>query len=284
MAAELLDGRETAKAIRGEISEAVRLFSEESGRAPSLAVVRLGEDPASVSYAKMISRTCEQVGVRFSPHFLAEADEKEAVELVGGLSADAGIDAIMVQEPLGGGVSREAVIAALDPDKDVDGVHPVNAGRLFQGAGDFLAPATPSGGMELLDRYGIALQGKRAVVVGRSNVVGRPMAMMLMHRNATVTVCHSRTLDLATECRRAELLVAAIGKPGFITADMVSPGAVVVDFGVNFVEGKMVGDVAFDEVSVEAGWITPVPGGTGPMTNLMLMRNVLKAAEQRRRD
>ena len=278
MAAQLLDGREMANRIRDEVKAEVAEFTEKSARSPSLAVVRAGEDPASVSYARMLRRSCEQVGVRFVPHFSAQASEAGLVDLVAELSQSDAVDGIMIQEPLPEGVRREAVISALSPAKDVDGVHPYNAGRLMQDSGDYFAPATPAGGIELLERYEIGIRGKRAVVVGRSNVVGRPMALLLLHRHATVTVCHSRTVDLAEECRRAEILVAAIGRAGLITADMVSPGAVVVDFGVNFVDGQMVGDVEFQPVAEKAGWITPVPGGTGPMTNIMLMRNVLKAA------
>ncbi|MGQ9553083.1 MAG: bifunctional 5,10-methylenetetrahydrofolate dehydrogenase/5,10-methenyltetrahydrofolate cyclohydrolase [Anaerolineae bacterium] len=279
MTAQLLDGRSMANRIRDEIKSEVARFVEQHGRAPSLAVVRAGDDPPSVSYAKMIQKTADQVGIHFAPSFVpVETTEADLVRIVAELSGDDTIDGIMVQEPLPRGISRDAVIAALNPAKDVDGVHPYNVGLLMQGTGEYFPPATPAGGIELLERYGIPLNGKRAVVVGRSNVVGRPMAMLLLHRNATVTICHSRTADLAQECRRAEILVAAIGKAKLIKGDMVAPGAAVVDFGVNFVEGQMVGDVDFAAVSEHAAWITPVPGGTGPMTNVMLMRNVLKAA------
>ncbi|MHB0877912.1 MAG: bifunctional 5,10-methylenetetrahydrofolate dehydrogenase/5,10-methenyltetrahydrofolate cyclohydrolase [Anaerolineae bacterium] len=279
MAALLLDGRTVAAQIRNEIAAAVTAFVEKTSHRPALALVRAGEDPASVSYARMIQRTCGQVGVEFRPTILA-ADTQSAtlVDVVADLSADSGTDGVIIQEPLPHGVDRDAVIAALQPAKDVDGVHPVNAGRLLQGSTGGMAPATPAGGLELLDRYGIALEGAHAVVVGRSNVVGRPMALLLLHRNATVTICHSRTVDLAAECRRAQVLVAATGRAGLISGDMVAPGAVVVDFGVNYVGERMVGDVDFEAAAEKAAWITPVPGGTGPMTNVMLMRNVLKAA------
>lgn len=281
MAAELLDGRKVAAQIREEIKEEVERIKSALGRSPSLVVLRVGEDPASVSYAGMLERTCKQVGVGFIPRCMAESDEASLLDLVRSLSGDDAVDGIIIQEPLPEGIDRDKVIMSLSPDKDVDGVHPYNAGRLMQGTGDFFAPATPSGGIELLNRYGITVQGKRAVVVGRSNVVGRPLALMLMHRNATITVCHSRTADLAAECRRAEILAAATGRAGLITADMISPGTVVVDFGVNFVDGKMVGDVDFAAVAERASWITPVPGGTGPVTNMMLMQNVIKAARRR---
>lgn len=283
MAAQLLDGKEVSARLRGEIREQVAQYTTRSGRTPTLAVVRGGDDPASVSYARMIERSCGQVGIGFTLHHLAAPSEDEIVGLVAQLSDDPNVDGIMVQEPLPAGVSRERVIAALAPDKDVDGVHPLNAGRLMQDAGDYFVPATPAGGIELLERYQVPIRGQRAVVVGRSNVVGRPMALLLLHRHATVTICHSRTADLAKECRRADILVAATGRAGLITADMVREGAVVVDFGVNFVDGKMVGDVDFEAVSEKASLITPVPGGTGPMTNMMLMQNVLKAAQMQSR-
>ena len=281
MRAQLLDGKATAAQMRTETAEQVAALASALGRPPALAVVRVGDDAASVSYARMIERTCGQVGVAFLPHLLATAEEMGVLDLVGSLSASDTIDGIMVQEPLPAGISRDRVIEVLTPAKDVDGVHPLNAGLLLQDAGGPLVPATPAGGVELLERYGIPIRGKHAVVVGRSNVVGRPMALLLLHRHATVTVCHSRTVDLAEHCRRADILVAATGRPGLIRGDMVAEGAAVVDFGVNFVEGKMVGDVDFAGAAERAGWITPVPGGTGPMTNQMLMRNVLQAAQKR---
>ena len=285
MSAQLLDGRSTANQIRDEIKGEVAQFVQQYGRMPSLAVVRVGDDPASVSYARMIQKTAEQVGIRFAPSFVSsETTQADLAQIVAGLSADGLIDGIIVQEPLPRGINRSGIVAALSPAKDVDGVHPINVGLLVQGAGDYLPPATPSGGIELLERHGIPLSGKRAVVVGRSNVVGRPMAILLLHRHATVTICHSRTADLAQECLRAEILVAAIGKARLVTGEMVAPGAVVVDFGVNFEGGQMVGDVDFAAASERAAWITPVPGGTGPMTNVMLMHNVLKAAKLRREE
>ena len=282
MAAQLLDGRSVAGQIRDEVAASASAFIQEKGRTAKLALVRVGEDPASVSYARMIQRSCGQVGIGFDPTILAaETDMAPVLDVLTALSADDGIDGIILQEPLPRGLDRDAAIAAIAPAKDVDGVHPLNAGKLLQGAGEYLAPATPSGGVELLERYGVAIAGQRAVVVGRSNVVGRPMALLLLHRNATVTVCHSRTADLAEECRRAQILVAATGKAGLIQGDMVAPGAAVIDFGVNYVGERMVGDVDFAAASERAGWITPVPGGTGPMTNVMLMRNVVKAARAR---
>jgi methylenetetrahydrofolate dehydrogenase (NADP+)/methenyltetrahydrofolate cyclohydrolase len=202
------------------------------------------------------------------------------VALVRRLSSDPSVHGIMVQEPLPKQVSSEAVLSVLDPGKDVDGVHPINAGRLVQGEGLYFVPATPAGGMEILKRNGVQLKGKRAVVVGRSNIVGKPMAFLLLHQHATVTICHSRTVDLAGVCREADVLCAAVGKAQMIKGDWVKPGAVVIDFGVNFADGKMVGDVDYAAAAEVAGAITPVPGGTGPMTNIMLMLNVLEAAKR----
>jgi methylenetetrahydrofolate dehydrogenase (NADP+)/methenyltetrahydrofolate cyclohydrolase len=226
----------------------------------------------------------------FNVHVLPETAEQEAiVELVHQLSADTSIHGIMVQEPLPKGIDEAAIKEALVPEKDVDGVHATNAGRLAQvapagrppGVLDYFVPATPAGGLEILKRHNVAISGKNAVVVGRSNIVGKPMSLLLLPQNATVTMAHSRTADLAEVCRNADILCAAVGRAMIITADMIKPGAVVIDFGVNFDdEGNMVGDVDFEAVKEVAGMITPVPGGTGPMTNVMLMLNVLEAAQR----
>lgn len=281
MTAEMLDGKALAKTLRAEVSAEIEAFKNSTGVTPKLVVVRAGDDPASVSYAGAIEKTCGQYGVDFELKALpASASQDEVVAVVQSLSQDAGVHGIMVQEPLPKGMDAGAVIAALLPAKDVDGVHPMNAGLLMEGKGEFFAPATPSGGMEILRRYNVPIKGARAVVVGRSNIVGKPMALLLLHEHATVTICHSRTVDLGAVTREADILVAAVGKAGMITGDMVKPGAVVIDFGVNFVEGKMVGDVDFESASAVAGKITPVPGGTGPMTNVMLMKNLLMAAQR----
>ncbi|MGQ9667917.1 MAG: bifunctional 5,10-methylenetetrahydrofolate dehydrogenase/5,10-methenyltetrahydrofolate cyclohydrolase [Anaerolineae bacterium] len=281
MTAELLDGKALAKIMQEEVSAEIRAFTESAGVTPKLVVVRAGDDPASVSYANAIAKTCEKYGVAFALKALPEnASQAEMVAVVQSLSADAGVHGIMVQEPMPKGIDPSAVIAALSPAKDVDGVHPLNAGLLMEGKGDFFAPATPSGGMEILRRYQVPIKGKHAVVVGRSNIVGKPMALLLLHEHATVTICHSRTPDLGAMTRQADILVAAVGKARLITGDMVKPGAVVIDFGVNFEDGKMVGDVDFESAKEVAGMITPVPGGTGPMTNVMLMKNVLAAARR----
>jgi len=290
MAAVILDGRALAKTMRTELNQEVAAFKEKYGVTPTIAVVRAGEDPASVSYARAIERSFTKRGMGFQLHTLPEtASQEEIVALVARLNADPEIHGIMVQEPLPKGIDEAAVKAALSPDKDVDGVHPVNAGRLAQaapvgrpaGVEPFFVPATPAGGLEILKRYDVEISGKRAVVVGRSNIVGKPMALLLLRENATVTICHSRTKDLAAVCREADILCAAVGRAKLIKADWVKPGAVVIDFGVNFdEEGNMVGDVDFEAVKEVAGMITPVPGGTGPMTNVMLMRNVLEAARR----
>lgn len=281
MTAELLDGKALAKTMQEEVSAEIQAFKEATGVTPKLVVVRAGEDPASVSYANAIAKTCEKYGVAFELKALPEsASQAEMVALVQSLSADANVHGIMVQEPMPKGIDPAAVIAALSPAKDVDGVHPLNAGLLMEGKGDFFAPATPSGGMEILRRYNISIKGKHAVVVGRSNIVGKPMALLLLHEHATVTICHSRTVDLGAVTRQGDILVAAVGKARLITGDMIKPGAVVIDFGVNFEDGKMVGDVDFESAKEVAGMITPVPGGTGPMTNVMLMKNVLTAAKR----
>jgi len=281
MPATILDGSALSKAMKQEAAAAVAEFKSARGYAPAIAVVRAGEDPASVSYANAIRKAFEAAGMGFALHTLPEtASQEEIVGLVARLSADPAIHGIMVQEPLPKGISSEAILNVLAPEKDVDGVHPINAGRLMQGEGEFFAPATPSGGMEILKRHGVELKGKRAVVVGRSNIVGKPMAFLMLHQHATVTICHSRTVDLPGVCREADVLCAAVGKAGLVKGDWIKPGAIVIDFGVNFVEGKMAGDVDFASAVEVAGAITPVPGGTGPMTNVMLMLNVLDAARR----
>jgi methylenetetrahydrofolate dehydrogenase (NADP+)/methenyltetrahydrofolate cyclohydrolase len=220
----------------------------------------------------------------FVPQLLPETAAQEAiVAAVSKLNDDPAVHGIMIQEPLPRGIDPAAIKAALSPDKDVDGVHPLNSGRLAQrpaGVEAYFVPATPAGGLEILKRYEVPMEGKNAVVVGRSTIVGKPMALLLLRENATVTICHSRTKDLAAVCRQADILCAAVGRARMIKGDWIKPGAVVIDFGVNFEDGKMCGDVDYDEAAEVAGMITPVPGGTGPITNVMLMRNVLEAAER----
>jgi methylenetetrahydrofolate dehydrogenase (NADP+)/methenyltetrahydrofolate cyclohydrolase len=289
MTAKILDGRATAKTMRGEISQAAAEFKDATGVTPTIAVVRAGEDPGSVWYANAIKKTMAARGMDSQLHVLPEtATEVEIVTLVARLNADPDIHGIMVQEPLPKGIDEAAVKAALSPKKDVDGVHEVNAGRLAlaapagrpPGVGPFFVPATPAGGMELMRRHGVEFSGKNAVVIGRSPIVGKPMALLLMRENATVSVCHSRTADLPGVCRAADILCVAVGRAGMVRGNWIKPGAVVIDFGVNDVDGKMVGDVAYEEAVEVAGLLTPVPGGTGPMTNIMLCLNLLEAANQ----
>jgi methylenetetrahydrofolate dehydrogenase (NADP+) / methenyltetrahydrofolate cyclohydrolase len=287
MSATILDGRAVAKAMQGELDATVAEFKAASGVTPTIAVVRAGEDPGSVWYANAIKKTMAARGMEAQLHVLPEtASQAELVALVARLNDDPAVHGIMVQEPMPKGIDEGAVKAALSPLKDVDGVHEVNAGRLAlaapagrpAGVGPFFVPATPAGGMELMRRSGVTFAGQNAVVLGRSAIVGKPMALLLMRENATVTVCHSRSKDLAGICRSADILCVAVGRAEMVNGDWVKPGGVVVDFGVNDVDGKMVGDVAYEEASQVAGMITPVPGGTGPMTNVMLCLNVLEAA------
>lgn len=287
MTAEILDGRAMAKEIRQEIIADVAAFRDKHGFAPTVAVVRAGEDPASVSYGKMIKRSFEGAGMGFVLESLPEtASQEEIIDVVSMLNANGSVQGIMVQEPLPKGIDGDAIKAVILPVKDADGVNPINAGRLAQaapvgrGAGeqDYLVPATPLGGLEMLKRASVEMAGKRAVVVGRSNIVGRPMAFLLMQHHATVSMCHSRTQPLGEVTRDADILCAAVGVPKLIRGDMVKPGAVVIDFGFNQLGDEWVGDVDFEEVKEVASMITPVPGGTGSMTNVMLMRNVLEAA------
>ncbi len=288
MSATILSGSELAKTMRQEIEAEVNAFKEKHGYAPTAAIVRAGEDPASVSYANALEKSLGARGLGFQLHTLPEtAGQAEIVALVAKLNADKNIHGIMVQEPLPKGIDEAAVKDALSPSKDIDGVHPVNTGRLAQAGpvgrpamvGPFFAPATPSGGLEILKRNNVTMKGKHAVVVGRSTIVGKPMALLLLRENASVSLCHSATEDLPGMCRTADILCAAVGRATMIKGDWIKPGAVVIDFGVNFVDDKMTGDVAFDEAVEVAGMITPVPGGTGPMTNVMLMKNLIAAAE-----
>jgi methylenetetrahydrofolate dehydrogenase (NADP+)/methenyltetrahydrofolate cyclohydrolase len=288
MTAQILDGRAMAKEVRQEVMAGVSKFQEKYGFTPTIAVVRAGSDPASVSYGNMIKKSFEGAGMSFVLHTLPDtATTDDVVNVVATLNADGNIHGIMVQEPLPRGIDGDEVKATILPRKDADGVSPINAGRLAQAAPvgrtsaerDYLVPATPLGGLEMLLRAGVEIAGKRAVIVGRSNIVGRPMAFLLMQHHATVSVCHSRTQDLGQVTREADILCAAVGVAHLITADMIKPGAIVVDFGFNQLGDRWVGDVDFEEAKEVAGMITPVPGGTGSMTNVILMRNVLEAAE-----
>ena len=280
MNATILDGRVLAKQLREGLRAAILDFTATHRNAPALAVVQVSGDAASDSYVRSISKACEAVGIRFIHQLLPAGTAQATLEAVlKGLSANREVDGILLQLPLPSGLNAHRAVALIDPRKDVDGVTPTSAGLLAQGLPSLL-PNTPAGGMELLRRYTIPLAGKRAVVVGRSNIVGKPMALLLLHEHATVTIAHSRTPDLAAVVREADIVVAAVGKPRLITGDMLKPGAIVIDFGINMRDdGTMVGDVDFASAAEVAGAITPVPGGTGPVTNMMLLRNVLQAAQ-----
>jgi len=289
MTAKILDGRSMAKTLRDEITAEVADFKAKHGFAPTIAVMQVGEDPASASYGRMIKRSFERAGMGFVLHTLPQtASQEQILALVIRLNADDNVQGILVQEPLPGGIDEGAIKAALSPAKDADGVSPINAGRLAQaapvgrpsGVQDYLVPATPLGGLEILKRSGVEIDGKRAVVVGRSNIVGKPMFFLLMAHHATVSVCHSHTRPLGEVTRQADILCVAVGAAKLIKADMVKPGAVVIDFGFNRVGDQWVGDVDIEEVKEVAGMITPVPGGTGSMTNVILMKNVLQAARR----
>ncbi len=279
--ANIINGKAISGEIRTEIKEATEQFNREHGFRPGLAVIIVGEDPASRVYVRNKRLACEEVGFYSEAYELpAETTQEELNALVDRLNEDPAIHGILCQLPLPKHLDENEVILRIDPKKDVDAFHPVNVGKIMIGDYDFL-PCTPAGVMELLKRSGIEIQGKECVVVGRSNIVGKPQAMLLLHANGTVTVCHSRTKNLAEVCRGADILVAASGKADFFTADMVKEGAVVIDVGMNRrADGKLTGDVDFASVSEKASYITPVPGGVGPMTITMLMKNTLTAAQR----
>ena len=274
----IIDGKALAAKTKAAVAEEAKRLSTR----PGLAVILVGDDPASRVYVTSKRRDCEECGF-FSEEFVlpADAGQQRLLELVDALNVRPEIDGILCQLPLPKGYDydEQEVLLRIDPQKDVDAFHPVNVGKIMIGNYDFL-PCTPAGVMVMLEEYGIDISGKHCVVVGRSNIVGKPQAMLLLHKNATVTICHSRTEDLAAVTRQADILVAAVGKVGLITADMVKPGAVVIDVAMNRNEaGKLCGDVEFDAVSQVASYITPVPGGVGPMTRAMLMQNTLTAAK-----
>ena len=279
MAAQILDGRSLAKTIRAELKDDLQALISERGTPPSLALVQVLGDAASDQYVRSLHKSCEQLGIPCHTHILPTQTVQSNLDaLIQQLSQDVAIDAILLQLPLPAHLSQQQALAQLDPRKDVDGATPYSAGLLAQGL-PCLLPNTPAGGMELLRRYGIPLQGRRAVVVGRSSIVGKPMALLLLQEHATVTIAHSRTVNLGAVIHEAEIVVAAVGRAGLITGAMLRPGAVVIDFGINMAaDGGMTGDVDYASASAVASAITPVPGGTGPMTQVMLLRNVLRAA------
>ena len=276
----IIDGKKTAAEIRAQLRGKTAAFEEKYGQKVGLAVVLIGEDPASQVYVRNKIRGCEEAGIRSFAHYLpADVTQAEAEELVRALASDDAVHGILVQLPLPRHLNADKILACIPAEKDVDGFSAENIGRLARNE-ECTVACTPLGVMELLHRYGVEPRGKRAVVIGRSNIVGRPMAFLLLNADATVTICHSRTVNLAEECARADILVAAIGKPNFVTADMVKEGAVVIDVGINRVDGKLVGDVDFAAVSQKASLITPVPGGVGPMTIAMLLQNAVSCAER----
>ena len=276
--AKIIDGKAVSASVKEAVAKEVAALKEQ-GVSVGLAVVIVGDDPASRVYVNNKKKACGACGIESFEYALpGDTAEEELLALVEKLHADPKVNGILVQLPLPRQIDEHKVIAAISPKKDVDAFHAVNVGKIMIGDFDFL-PCTPAGCMDLIDSTGVSVEGKRCVVIGRSNIVGKPMAMLLLHRNGTVTICHSRTKNLKEICREADILVAAVGRANFVTADMVKEGAVVIDVGMNRLEnGKLCGDVDFEAVSPVAGWITPVPGGVGPMTIATLMRNTLTAA------
>ncbi len=277
--AEIISGKIVSEQVKNRVkAEAEKL--KEQGVNIGLAVVIVGNDPASRVYVNSKKKACEYVGFTSYEYALDEnITQQELLDLVEVLNNDRKVNGILVQLPLPKHIDENAIINAISPEKDVDAFHPFNVGKIMIGDFSFL-PCTPAGVMELIDSTGVEIAGKSCVVIGRSNIVGKPMAMLLLHKSGTVTICHSKTQNLKEICKNADILVASVGKPNFVTADMVKEGAVVIDVGINRLEnGKLCGDVKFDEVSEKAGWITPVPGGVGPMTIAMLMQNTLTAGK-----
>lgn len=278
MAAEIIDGKAVAARVRERIASEVEQLRA-AGVVPGLATVLVGDDPASAVYVRMKREDCAQVGIEsFHREPGGDVSQDELAELIAGLNADPRVHGILLQLPLPDHLDQDALIPLIDRAKDVDGLTPANAGLLAQGREEALVPCTPAGVMELLTEAGVELEGARVAVIGRSILVGKPVAALLLAANATVTHCHSRTRDLAAVCRESDVIVAAVGRPGTVTADMVRNGAVVIDVGTNRVDGRLVGDVDFDAVSEKAAAITPVPGGVGPMTRALLLANTVRTA------
>ena len=278
----LLDGKKVSAAVKAEVAKEVKDLNEQ-GISVCLAVIIVGEDPASKIYVRNKKRSCEECGIKSLEYALPEnTSQEELLSLIDKLNCDKEVNGILVQMPLPKHLSEKAVIDAISPLKDVDAFTDANVGKIMIGSYNFL-PCTPAGVMELLKSENIDIEGKNCVVIGRSNIVGKPMSMLLLHKNATVTICHSRTRDIASICRNADLIVAAVGKKHFLTSDMVKEGAIIIDVGINRDEnGKVCGDVDFENVKEKASYITPVPGGVGPMTISVLMKNTLKAAALQR--
>ncbi len=276
---ELLNGKEVAKKTRESLKKEVELLKE-SGIYPKLAVIMVGNNSASQIYVRNKSKACDEIGIEFEEYLLPEeTKQEELINLIEGLNKKKEINGILLQSPIPKGLDINEAFRTISPEKDVDGFHPINVGKLSLGQDTFIS-CTPAGIIKILEDYNIEIEGKNAVVIGRSNIVGKPMSQCLLNKNATVTICHSKTKDLPSITKNADILVAAIGKPGFVTSDMVKQGAVVIDVGINRMsDGKLKGDVDFENVSPKTSYITPVPGGVGPMTIAMLMSNVIKAAK-----
>ena len=281
MSAQLIDGKTLAQEIRQEIAKDIELLVGQTGVCPGLAVVLVGDDPASAVYVRNKKKACDTAGLYVDDHALpATTTQEELLKLIDQLNNDPKIHGILVQLPLPSQIDSQTVLNTVLPDKDADGFHPYNIGRLVAGDPVFV-PCTPKGVMRMIESTGQSVKGKRAVILGRSNIVGKPVAMLLMHQHATVTICHSRTTDLPGMCKEADILVAAIGKAQFVKSDMVKPGAIVIDVGINRLDdGRLVGDVDFEPVKEVAGWLSPVPGGVGPMTIAMLLANTLESAKR----
>lgn len=278
MSARIIDGKAVAQKIKDEIKNKVAALPEK----PGLAVVIVGDDPASHNYVNNKEKACAYVGFYSEIHRLPkETSEAELIKLIDKLNKSKKIDGFLIQSPLPEHLNEEKMTLLIDPAKDVDCFHPFNTGKVFNGDFTGLMPCTPAGCLQLIKSIGIELKGKKAVVVGRSNIVGKPMAMLLLNEHCTVTICHSRTSNLAAEVSQADIVVAAVGRPKLITGEMIKPGAVVIDVGTNRVNDKWVGDVDFDSVKEKAGFITPVPGGVGPMTIAMLLQNTLLAKQRK---
>ena len=276
----LMDGKATGAKVRARLAEKTVEFKEKYGYAPGLAVIIVGDDPASKVYVRNKKKACEEVGYNSFEYALpAETTEEELLELIAKLNADKSVHGILVQSPVPKHIDEKKIQLNILPEKDVDAFHPVNVGKIMIGDYDFV-PCTPAGITELLDEYGIETNGKSCVVIGRSNIGGKPMAMLMLHKNCTVTICHSKTPDVGAVTREADIVIAAVGKADFLKGDMIKEGAVVIDVGMNRnAEGKLCGDANFEECEKTASYITPVPGGVGPMTITMLMKNTLKSAE-----
>ena len=273
----LIDGKKVSAVVRARLAEEAKALKEKTGKVPGLATVLVGDDPASSVYVRNKNKICRELGFQsFERKLSADTSEAQLLQLIEELNSNNNINGILVQLPLPDQIDSEKILQAIDPNKDVDGFHPINVGKLVVGNA-LLTPCTPTGIIKLLDHYKIEISGKHAVIIGRSNIVGKPVAMLLLQRNATTTICHSRTKNLEEITRSADILIAAIGRANFVTENMVSKGTVVIDVGINRVDGKLTGDINFEPVSNKASYITPVPGGVGPMTIALLMENTLKA-------